>query len=113
MSSFIHLFNCFITILSMDVQDCEILRELNDTLPDEVSDTLPTDLDESFGISEDTVVDQTENGLSESEVKSKGDGLTDSTGSLESSEELTRQAAETEESVKALLEQEQEKGKFS
>ena len=98
----------------MDAQDCEILRELNGTLPDEVSDTLPTDLDESFGIPEDTVVmDQTENGLSECEDKSKGDGLTDSTGSLESSEELTRQAAETEESVKALLEQEQEKGKFS
>ena len=98
----------------MDEQDCEILRELNDTLPDEVSDTHPTDLDESFGIPEDTVVmDQTENGLSESEVKSKVDGLTDSTGSLENSEELTRQAAETEESVKALLEQEQEKGKFS
>ena len=94
----------------MDAQDCEILRELNDTLPDEVSTTLSTDLDdnlEKFGVPEEASFDQTGNGFEcNGKCENSFPGTEDT---FECPEDLSRNVAETEESVKALLEQEKRK----
>ena len=100
----------------MDAENSEILRELDDTLPDNVSLTdnvqnnLSTDLDtdlEKFDVPNDGF-DQPETVFGcEVEV---GESLGETGDSFGCAKELTQDATETEESVKALLEQ--EKGNF-